>query len=59
MKINVDASFHADTMAGACGAMARDEHGNFIAAASWVLPHVVSADSAEINAIRSGIILAC
>ena len=58
VKINVDASFHADTMAGACGAVARDEHGTFIAAASWILPHVVSADSAEIYAIRFGLILA-
>ena len=58
VKINVDASFHADTMAGACGAVARDEHGTFIAAASWILSHVVSADSAEIYAIRFGLILA-
>lgn len=38
--------------------MARDDHGNFIAAAAWTLPHVSTVDSAEINAIRNGRILA-
>lgn len=58
VKINVDASFHAENVSGACEAVARDEHGNFIVAATWILPHVSSAVSTEIKAIRSGIILA-
>ena len=33
--------------------MARDENGNFIAAASWLMPHVPNLDSAEMTAIRN------
>ena len=38
--------------------MARDDRGNFIAAATWPLVHVASVVSAEIKAIRYGLILA-
>lgn len=54
----MDASFHAENMSGACGVVARDEHGNFLTVASWTLLHVSLAESAEIRAIRSGITLA-
>ncbi|KAI4971781.1 hypothetical protein ZWY2020_002695 [Hordeum vulgare] len=58
IKINVDASFCAETHTGTCGAAARDHAGNFIAATTWVLSHVSSFDSTEINAIHRGILLA-
>uniref|UniRef100_A0A8I6X1Y8 RNase H type-1 domain-containing protein n=1 Tax=Hordeum vulgare subsp. vulgare TaxID=112509 RepID=A0A8I6X1Y8_HORVV len=58
IKINVDASFCAEIRTGACGAVAKDYVGNFIAAATWVLSHVSSADSAEISAIHRGVLLA-
>ncbi|KAI4975090.1 hypothetical protein ZWY2020_048697 [Hordeum vulgare] len=52
IKINVDASFCAETRTGACGTIVRDHAGNFIDAATWVLSHVSSADSIEISAIH-------
>ena len=58
VKINVDASFSAENLAASTGAVARDEHGDFIAAASWFIPHVVSVDAAEMIAIRNGFYLA-
>ncbi|KAI5006083.1 hypothetical protein ZWY2020_033326 [Hordeum vulgare] len=58
IKISVDASFYAETRTGACGAVARDHVGNFIATATWVLSHVSSADSAEITAIYRRVLLA-
>jgi hypothetical protein len=57
VKINVDALFHAETLSGACGAIVRDDHGDFIAAATWFLPHVRDVDSAELIAIRNGMFL--
>lgn len=58
VKVNVDASFSAETMSGAAGAVARDDRGEFIAAAAWFLPHVITAESAEIQAMRNGAWLA-
>jgi hypothetical protein len=58
VKINVDASFCSENLSGASGAVARDENGDFIAAASWFIPHVGSVVSAEIQAVRNGILLA-
>ena len=58
VKINVDASFSAENLAASTGAVAGDEHGDFIAAASWFIPHVVSVDTAEMIAIRNGFYLA-
>ena len=54
----VDASFSAENLAAGTVAVARDEHGDFIAAASWFIPHVVSVDAAEMIAIRNGFYLA-
>ena len=58
VRINIDASFHAETLSGSSGEVARDYKGNFIAATIWVLPHISTAESAEINAIRNGLFLA-
>jgi ribonuclease HI len=58
IKINVNTSFCGENMSGAIGAIARDDHGDFIAATSWFIPHVVSVDMAEIMAIRNGFYLA-
>jgi ribonuclease HI len=58
IKINVDASVNLENGDGATGAIARDDRGAFIAAATWVLPAVVSVDSAEITAIKNGLYLA-
>jgi hypothetical protein len=55
VKINVDASFHGDTLSGASGAIARDDKGDFIAAANWFIPHIQDVDAAELTTIRDGI----
>ena len=46
------------TFSGASMAMARDEWGFYIDAASWFVPHVVSASMVEALAIRNGFFLA-
>ena len=56
--MNVDASFHEENLSGACGVVARDDQGKFLGAATLALPHVSSAGSAELMAIRSGLYLA-
>ena len=58
VKMNIDAAFQAVTLSGATGAIAWDGRGNFIAAATWFVPHVVGVDSAEMIAIRNGLYLA-
>ena len=58
VKINVDASFCAENLSGATGAVARDDRGDFIAAANWFIPHVSNVVAAEIIAVRNGMILA-
>lgn len=45
VKINVNASFFPDTLDGATGAMACDEEGQFVVAASWVLPAELSHEA--------------
>ena len=57
VKINVDASFCAENLSGATGAVARDDKGDFIASANWFIPHVSNVDAAEIIAVRNGMIL--
>ena len=57
VKVNVDAAFHPDTQLGAIGAIARDDKGNFLAAANWFLPHVNNVDCAELSAIHNGLYL--
>ena len=55
VKINVDASFHADRFTGSCGVIACDGHGKFLGAATHLLPHVASIEVAELIAIRCGL----
>ena len=58
VKINVDASFCVETMTGATGAVARDDHWEFVVAAVWFMPHVICAESAEMATIRNELYLA-
>jgi hypothetical protein len=37
VNINVGASFHVNTLSGACGAVVRDEWGDFLAATTWLI----------------------
>lgn len=46
-----------DTLSGACGAVVRDERGDFLGAATWFFLHIRDVDSAELMAIRNGIYL--
>ena len=58
VKLNVDASFHAEVCAGATGAILRDYRGQFIAASSNYLPSIASVAMAEAVAMKEGLILA-
>ena len=58
VKVNVDASFHADLCAGAIGVVMRDYQGSFIAATSKFIPHVASATMAEALAMKERLRLA-
>jgi ribonuclease HI len=58
LKLNVDASFSAESHSGATGAIIRDGRGDFIAASSTFLPHVGSAQMAEAIAMLQGLRLA-
>lgn len=57
VKVNLDASFHADTLSRASGAVVCDEHEYFIAGASWFVPHVRDVDASELQEIRNGMYL--
>jgi ribonuclease HI len=59
VKLNVDASFHADDAAGATGAVIRDYKGQLIAANCSYVPNIFSAAMAEALAMREGLALAC
>ena len=48
----MDVSFHSETLDGATGTIARDDQRNFIAATTWFLPYLRSADFVELIAIR-------
>jgi ribonuclease HI len=58
VKLNVDASFDADDLRGATGAIIRDSHGSFVVACSTKLKYVHNAFSAEIHALKQGLLLA-
>jgi ribonuclease HI len=58
VKLNVDASYHADVGTGAVGAVIRDYEGKFIAASTKFIPHVLSATAAEALAMKEGLKLA-
>lgn len=51
-------SFHEEELAGATEAIPRDEHGQFITAATWFVPHVSDVVTAEAIALRNGLDLA-
>ena len=57
VKVNVDTSSHADTLSKAIGVVLYDDRGDFIAAASWFIPHVRDVDAVELLAIRNGMFL--
>jgi ribonuclease HI len=54
----VDASFDADNLRGTTGAVVGDYKGHFIAASNTKLDHVLDALSAEVQALKQGLILA-
>ena len=58
IKLNVDASFHANFNASASGAILRDYQGHFIAASNKCLHNVGSAAMAEAIAMKEGLSLA-
>jgi ribonuclease HI len=57
-KLNVDASFDDDDLRGATGAVIRDCNGLFIAVRTSKLESVHDVLSAEIHALKQGLILA-
>jgi ribonuclease HI len=57
LKLNMDASFHADSRSGSTGAVVRDFQGNFVAAACSFLPHVASPVMAGAIGMREGLML--
>jgi ribonuclease HI len=57
VKINVDASFDADTLKGTTGVVIRDSKGGFIAAANSKIEVALDALSAEAHAIKHGLSL--
>jgi ribonuclease HI len=58
VKVNVDASFDADDLRGATGAVIRDCHGAFLAASRGRLEFVHDAMTAEVHALKQGLLLA-
>ena len=58
LKLNVDASFHVDSMAGSVGALIRDYKGTFVAAFTKFLPHVSYSTMGESMAMQAGLALA-
>jgi ribonuclease HI len=57
VKVNVDASFYADTCTCAVGAVLRDYQGHLIAASCKFLPQVASAAMAEAIAMKEALSL--
>lgn len=58
VKLNVDASFDADDLRGTTGAVIRESKGNFVAASNSRIEFVHDSMSAEIHALKQGLILA-
>lgn len=58
VKLNVDASFHADEGAGATAAVIRDFSGKFLAGRCYFYPHAANVVSMEAMAMKEGLILA-
>ena len=53
-----DAAFSIDSGSGSTGAVIRDEHGHFLAASCRGLPFVSDPTTAEVQALRDGLLLA-
>ena len=58
VKVNADGSFHLDVCAGFAGAVVWDHDGLFLAASTFYIPHVASAEAAATLAMREGLDLA-
>uniref|UniRef100_A0A8I6XJ96 RNase H type-1 domain-containing protein n=1 Tax=Hordeum vulgare subsp. vulgare TaxID=112509 RepID=A0A8I6XJ96_HORVV len=58
IKLNVDASFHADEGAGSVAGVLRDERGNFIAGFCKFIPLAADVVTIEAMAMRDGLFLA-
>ena len=58
LKLNVDASYHAEDGTGATGAVLRDSSGTFLAGRSRFIPYAASAQTMEVMALRDGLLLA-
>jgi hypothetical protein len=55
VKINIDRSFHVETLVGATGAMIRDDNGAFFKAMARRIPTAGSALMMEAEAWRDGL----
>jgi hypothetical protein len=58
VKLNVDAGFNIDSGTGSTGAILRDDRGHFLGASCGNLPFVSDAATAEVSALREGLLLA-
>ena len=58
VKLNVDASFHADEGSGATAAVLRDDKGRFIAAQCRYIQYAADVTTTEAMAMRDGLNLA-
>ncbi|KAK1695277.1 hypothetical protein QYE76_011974 [Lolium multiflorum] len=58
LKLNVDASFIAESGTGATGAILHDYQERFVATSVTFLPHVMTTSMAKALAMKEGIILA-
>jgi ribonuclease HI len=58
LLINVDVSFRPENGSGSTDAVIRDSSGSFIAASHSYFEHVVDAPSAELMAVKDGLLLA-
>ena len=57
LLINVDVSFRPENGSGSTDAVIRDSSGSFIAASHSYFEHVVDAPSAEVMAVKDGLLL--
>ena len=58
LLINVDGSFREENGSGGTGVVIRDSNGSFIAGSYTYLEHTVDAPTAEVMALRDGLLLA-
>jgi len=58
LLLNIDASYKPERGEGGTGGVLRDANGTFIAAAYNYIEHVVDAPTAEVHALREGLLLA-